>query len=405
MINQELIKTSLASIKKRKARSALTIVSVLIGVTAIFVLISFGQGLVAYVDDFSQKMGDDKLLVQPKGFGLGISIETNVVFTDRDINTIEDTFGVDEVTGMYYEVAPVEFEDEEKYVFVMGSDVKDHRELFNEIYNIEIFRGDDLEGKEKKDAVFGYNYLLDEGGAYPEPLELRDNVLINGVPIKVKGFYESVGNPVDDYNVYLTKVGFEELFKPKSYQAILIRSAEGQNPPLVAEKIKKDLRKSRGQSRGNEDFDVQTFEQVIESFTSILVTLNVILVLIAFISLIVAGVNIANTMYASVLERTKDIGVMKAIGAKNSNILMMFALESGLLSLIGGIIAVGLGTVIAIYAGKVVEAAGYGFLQPALLPSLYIACLIFSVFIGIASGLMPAYRASKMKPVDALRYE
>lgn len=405
MINTELIKTSLISIRKRKARSALTILSVLIGVTAIFILISFGQGLVSYVDDFSQKMGDDKLIVQPKGFGLGISIETNVVFTNKDINTIEDTLGVDEVTGMYYEVAPVEFEDEEKYVFVMGSDIKDHRELISEIYNIEIYHGDDLNGKEKKDAVFGYNYLIEEDGAYPKPLELRDHVLINGIPIKVKGFYEPIGNPVDDYNVYLTKEGFEELFNPKSYQAILIRSAEGQNPPLIAEKIKEDLRKSRGQSRGNEDFDVQTFEQVIESFTSILVTINVVLVLIAFISLIVAGVNIANTMYASVLERTKDIGVMKAIGAKNSNILMMFALESGILSLIGGVLAVILGTIISIYAGRVVEAAGYGFLQPALLPSLYIACLTFSLFIGIVSGLFPAYRASKMKPVDALRYE
>ncbi|MBT3865763.1 ABC transporter permease [Candidatus Woesearchaeota archaeon] len=405
MINPELIKTSLSSIRKRKARSALTIISVLIGVTAIFVLISFGQGLVSYVDDFSQKMGDDKLLVQPKGFGLGIPIETNVVFTNRDVNTIEDTFGVDEVTGMYYEIAAVEFEDEEKYVFVMGSDVKDHRELFNEIYNIEIYSGDDLTGKEKKDAVFGYNYLIEEDGAYPEPLELRDNVLINGIPIKVKGFYEAIGNPVDDYNVYLTKDGFENLFNPKSYQAILIRSTEGQNPILIAEKIKEELRKSRGQSRGNEDFDVQTFEQVIESFTSILVTINVVLVLIALISLIVAGVNIANTMYASVLERTKDIGVMKAIGAKNSNILLMFALESGILSLIGGVLAVGLGTIIALYAGVVVESAGYGFLQPALLPSLYIACLVFSLFIGIVSGMFPAYRASKMKPVDALRYE
>ncbi len=405
MINLELIKTSFASIRKRKSRSFLTILSVLIGITSIFVLISFGQGLVGYVDEFSQKMGDDKLLIQPKGFGVTMSIESNVVFTDRDINVVEDASGVDEATGMYFEVAPVEFEDEEKHVFVFGSDVKDHRELISEIYNLEMFLGDDLSGKEKKHAVLGYNYLLEEGGAYPKPVELRDHILINDVPIKVQGFYEAVGNPVDDYNVYLTTEGFENLFEPRSYQAILIRSAEGENPTKVAETIKKDLRKSRGQSRGNEDFDVQTFDQVIESFTSILVTLNVVLILIAFISLIVAGVNIANTMYASVLERTKDIGVMKAIGAKNSNIWTMFALESGILSLIGGIVAVLIGTVIAVYAGKIVEAAGYGFLQPALQPQLYFACLLFSVFIGIASGIMPAYRASKMKPVDALRYE
>ena len=404
MINKQLIKTSLANILKRRARSLLTILSVLIGVTSIFVLISFGQGLVGYVDDLSQQMGNDKLIVQSKGFGIGPSIESNVMFRDKDVNFLEDSFGVDEAVGLYFQAAPIEIEEKRKYVFVIGSNIKDNKKIIEEVYNLELFSGNDLEGDEKGDAVLGYNYLLDDG-TFPNPVDIRDKVLVNEQEIKVKGFYEAVGNPADDYNVYLTKEGFEEIFDPKSYQMILVRSSEGTDPSKLAEKLTKSLREDRGQSRGNEDFHIQTFEQAIASFSTILVTINIVLILIAFISLIVAGVNIANTMYASVLERTKDIGVMKAIGAKNSNILLMFALESGLLSFIGGIFAVGIGTAISIFAGTIVESAGFGFLQPALQIRLYVGCLVFSLFIGIVSGIMPAYRASKMKPVDALRYE
>ncbi len=404
MINKQLIKTSIANIVKRRARSLLTILSVLIGVTSIFVLISFGQGLVGYVDDLSQQMGNDKLIVQAKGFGIGPSVESNVMFRDKDVNFLEDSFGVDEAVGLYFQAAPVEFQEKRKYVFVMGSNIKDNKKIIEEVYNTELFSGNDLDGSEKGDAVLGYNYLLDDD-TFPNPLKIRSKILVNEREVKVKGFYEAVGNPADDYNVYLTKEGFEEIFDPKSYQMILVRSSEGVDPSKLAAKLTNDLREDRGQSRGNEDFHIQTFEQAIASFSTILVTINVVLILIAFISLIVAGVNIANTMYASVLERTKDIGVMKAIGAKNSNILLMFALESGLLSLIGGVIAVILGTMISIYAGTIVESAGFGFLQPALPVGLYVGCLSFSLFIGIISGLMPAYRASKMKPVDALRYE
>ncbi len=405
MINKELIKTSLKNMAERKSRSLLTIISVFIGVTAIFVLISFGQGLVGYVDELASEMGSDKLIVQAKGAGFGPpTTESNIVFVDRDVETIEDVQGVKEAMGVYFVTAPLEFKDVTKYVYVVGSDIKDHRELVEEIYNVDLMKGLPLSGREKRDSVLGYGYTVDDQ-TFPKPVELRNKVLINDVALKVKGFYEEIGNPSDDYNVYLTKDAFENIFQPTSYTTIFIRSAPGFEPTILAETIEEELRDDRGQSRGNEDFFVQTFEQVIASFTSILVTLNVILILIALISLVVAGVNIANTMYASVLERTRDIGVMKAIGAKNSVILTMFAFESGMLALIGGLCAVVVGTGVALLAGKMVADAGFGFLTPGLSPELYIGCLLFSVFIGIASGILPAYRASKLNPVDALRYD
>jgi putative ABC transport system permease protein len=405
MINKQLLKISISNMAERKLRSSLTIISVLIGVTAIFVLISFGQGLVGFVDEFSTKMGDDKIIVQAKGVGFGPPpSDSNVQFSEDDVEFIEDIQGVKEATGVYYKTAPIEFEEKRKQVYIIGSDIKDHKKLIEEIYSIELYSGIELKGKEKKDAILGYGYTKDDG-TFPTSLKLRDKILINEQKIQIKGFYEEIGNPIDDYNVYLTREGYEELFNPKSFQSIFIRSSPGEVPSKVAKTIQNELIDYRDQTRGNEDFFVETFEQVIKSFTSILTTINIVLILIALISLVVAGVNIANTMYASVLERTKDIGVMKAIGAKNNTILFTFAFEAAILSLIGGILAVIIGTIITIFAGNIVAAAGYGVLAPALKTKLYISCILFSIFIGIASGILPAYRASKMNPVDALRYE
>jgi putative ABC transport system permease protein len=153
------------------------------------------------------------------------------------------------------------------------------------------------------------------------------------------------------------------------------------------------------------NFGVQTFEDVLETFTNIIGILNGILVLIALISVVVAAVNIANTMYTSILERTQEIGIMKSIGAKNSFILFIFMAESGILGLIGGTIGIMFGYLIARVGGAITAAQGLGFIRPSFPAWLVIGCLLFAFLVGSLSGLLPAIQASKLKPVDALRYE
>jgi putative ABC transport system permease protein len=142
-----------------------------------------------------------------------------------------------------------------------------------------------------------------------------------------------------------------------------------------------------------------------ETFGTILLVLNSILVIIAGISVLVAAVNIMNTMYTAVLERTKEIGIMKSIGARNSTILLMFFFESGFLGLIGGSIGMLLGYGLAKLGAIAIAATGYSFLQPYFPWWLIVGCLVFSFSVGAASGFFPARAASKLKPVDALRYE
>ena len=165
------------------------------------------------------------------------------------------------------------------------------------------------------------------------------------------------------------------------------------------------MRDHRHQKIGNEDFFVQTFEQIIATFSSILNVITAVVILIAFISIFVAAVNIINTMYTSILERTKEIGIFKAIGSKNRDILLIFVIESGILSLVGGVLGVILGYIVSSFAGNMISAAGYSVFTPLFTWQLVAGSLLFAFFIGILSGLLPAYVASRLKPIDALRYE
>ena len=404
-MNKDLIKYSLHALWQRKLRSSLTIVSIFIGIVAIYALISFGQGLSGFVEDFAEEMGTDKLIVQPRGFGFGgPPLDSNVKLRQRDAEFLESVNGVAEATGMYVFSGELEFDDQTKYSFAFGSDFKNYRELIQELYALDIEQGKELRGNEKTKAVLGYNYLL-EKKIFDKAMRLGDKFTLNGVDMEVIGFYEEIGNPVDDANIYVTDKAAEELFEVTDYQFILLRSSPGKDPTVLVETLEEKFRKHRNQPKGQEDFQVQTFEQMLQTFTSILGVINAVLILIALISVFVASVNIMNTMYTTVLERTKEIGIMKAIGAKNRDILFIFVLEAGLLGFIGGVAGVGVGYLIASFAGQAVAQAGFGILQPAFSWGLTLGCVLFSTFIGMFSGVLPAKKASKLKPVDALHYE
>ena len=403
MISTGLIKYSMQSLRKRWLRSMLTIISVMIGIAAITSLISFGNGISSYVGEVAKKMGNDKLMVQPRGFGFGPTLNANVKLDDDDLKVIEGVNGVEEATGIYLINAEIEFDKQKKYTYLFGSDFKDHQKLIKELYTLELVEGNELKGKEKDRALFGYNYRVPDK-IFKKPLRLRDNVLLNGKEIQVAGFYEEVGNPQDDAQVYVTNEAAEEVFGAKSYQFLIVRASPSSVPTELTKQISEALRKHRNQKKGNEDFFVQTFEQVIATFTSVLSAITAVVVIIGLISVVVAAVNIMNTMYTAVLERTKDIGIMKAIGARNSDILNIFLVESGMIGFVGGVFGVLVGSIMALIIGQFSKGAGF-LLIVKIEPLVLIFGLSFAFIVGIISGILPAYQASKLKPVDALRYE
>jgi len=269
-------------------------------------------------------------------------------------------------------------------------------------YGVE--KGRNLEKGNILKVVLGYSYLIPDK-AFKKAVSVGDKIEINDVELKVIGFYEEIGNPADDLNVYVSLEGYEKLFGEGDYFFILLRADSNQDSVKLADRVKEKFRKHRDQKEGEEDFSVQTYEEMIATYGMVIDILIGILVLIALISVFVAAVNIANTMYTSVLERTKEIGIMKSIGAKNKLILFIFVIESGILGLIGGVIGVYLGYLVAKAGGWIAASNGLAMLKPAFPFWLMGGSLLFAFLVGVVSGLLPAIGASKQKPVDSLRYE
>jgi putative ABC transport system permease protein len=401
----DIIKYAAQNILSRKMRSWLTVLSILIGIMAIFALVSFGYGVQKYVEDMAEEMGVDKLIIQPRGFAPpGAS---SIKFYDNDIKALERTRGIDKVSMTFITQAEVKSSSDEvgfwNYIMGMPND-NEKLKLLEQTMLLKIVEGRNLDSRDKYRAVLGYNYQFDNK-IFEKGLTLRDTIYISDQPFKVIGFYDELGNPDDDANVYIPIETAHEIFNEEGYQMIFAQVFDVEEIDQVVERSERSLLRSRDLDEDTRDFNVQTFEQAIAIFTNLISTLNAVLFLIAFISVVVSAINIANAMYTAVLERTNEIGVMKAIGAKNSTIQTVFLIESGFLGLFGGFIGIILGYLIASFGGYIAANAGYTMLQPYFPWWLIVGCLLFSLLVGLISGYLPAKQASELKPVDALRYE
>lgn len=402
MISTESIKYSLRNLYARKSRSLFTILSISVGIATIFIFVSFGLGLVGYVDEVSSESSAQLVLVQPRGGG-GTGLDTTFKLTDADVNSIEKTKGVFEASGASIKAAEVMQGDTRKYVFLMGYD-PDVPLVMNS-WNIDILKGRWLDDNDEGRALLGYNYQIPDK-IFPKGYEVGDKIEVQGQKVRIVGFLESVGNPQDDSNIYIIDDFVDDLYPDdeQSYGMILAR-VDTRDIEAVAERIEKNLRKSRGQEEGKEDFHVQSYESLLESFTSVLNMVVGFIILIALISVVVSAVNTANTMITSVLERVKEIGVIKSIGARNSEIFKIFLFESSFLGFVSGVSGVLVGFLITFAAGSMLDSLGWGFLSPQYSWTLFIGCILFATLTGGISGVFPAYQAAKLKPVDALRYE
>jgi len=399
MISKESIKYSLRNLRQRKTRSAFTIISILVGIATIFIFVSFGLGLYNYIQEMSSASSADKVLIQPKGFG---GMDPTFSFSEDELKVVERTSGVYAATGVYFKNAEIQKSDVKKYTYVIGYDPK--KPLIMDVYNLGIYTGRELQPGDRG-AVLGYNYLLSDK-IFSKPYELNDNIEINGRKVKIIGFFEAVGSAPDDAQIYVTNDFIKELYPNETlpYNWIVAK-VDVANIERVTKDIERNLRKERNQEVGKEDFYVQSFDDMIKSYSSALDIVIGFIILIALISVFVSAVNTANTMITSVLERVKEIGVMKSIGAKNSEIFNIFLFESSFLGFTAGVLGVFFGWILSFVAGKILTSVGYGFLQPYFPIWLFLACIAFATLTGAVSGVLPAIKASKTNPVDALRYE
>ncbi|HLF53948.1 MAG TPA: FtsX-like permease family protein, partial [Candidatus Nanoarchaeia archaeon] len=218
---------------------------------------------------------------------------------------------------------------------------------------------------------------------------------------KIIGILKETGNSQDDNQINIPLDTAREIFdKPNDVDVIIAQVKSPDDIPLLQEKIERELESERDDT----NFQVVTATQILEQINQVLGIIQFVLVGIAAISLIVGGIGIMNSMYTSVLERTKDIGIMKAIGAKNLDIFEIFLIESGLIGLVGGLFGTILGSVIALIIGQFSKNAGF-LLNIKIEFLVLVFGLLFAFIVGMLSGVLPAMQAARLKPADALRYE
>ncbi|HLC96464.1 MAG TPA: FtsX-like permease family protein [Candidatus Nanoarchaeia archaeon] len=401
MISKENIQYSLRNLNQRKSRSFMTILSIFIGVTTIFIFVSFGLGLFKYVNDLATGGSADKFLIYGKGVGAPGTGE--VGFSEDDLDAVKSTRGVIEGIGYFSETVKVEQDSTVRYTFVAGGDPEELRLMF-ESFGIGIDRGRDLESGEVSKVTLGYNYH-EPDKIFHKPLGINDKILINDEKFTIVGFYESVGSPPDDSQVYLTKEGFKKLFPDSENYSVLVGQASLKDLDATIDRVEKSLRKERNEEEGQETFFVSSFQDQVEAFGAVLGGISLFVFFIALISVVVSAVNTANTMVTSVLERVQEIGIIKSIGARNSEIFHIFLFESSFLGFIAGMIGVALGWLITAATGAILKTAGWGFLSPLVSPYVVIGGILFATLVGAISGVAPAVNAMRKKPVEALRYE
>lgn len=399
----QYIRFTFGTFQQRKLRSVLTMVGIFIGIAMIVTMISLGQGLKSSITQQFESMGTDKIIITPGGafFGMG---QSGIMLTDKDLDTVKKVSGVKLAAGMAYKIARVSFKDQVKYTWVIGLPTDESRRMFEGMQAFKTKYGRSLGENDKYSVIVGID--LHEGKFYDKSVYLKDKIIIEGQEFKVAGVMGRIGNPQDDSQIYIPIDTAGEIFGNEGeYGMIYAAVSDPARVDDIAETVKKNLRKERDVEKGEEDFTVQTMAQLLDAFNTVLNVVQAVLIGLAVISLTVGGVGIMNTMYTSVLERTREIGIMKAIGAKNSDIIILFLLEAGALGLLGGII----GTAFGIILSKTVEFAadklGYSILKISLSWSLMLFSIMFSFVVGSAAGVFPALRAARLKPVEALRYE
>ena len=396
---------ALGNLKHRGLRSWLTILGVFIGIAAVVSLISMGQGLETAISGQFGALSVDTLAIQNKGTGFGPPGSTVVEkLNNNDLEIIESVSGVDLVVPRLIRVGSLEYNKIAGFGF--ATDIpkeKEKREFIYDTFNLEVKEGRLLQQGDTGKIMLG-NFFLDTED-FEKDFRVGKTIKLNGKDFKIIGILEQSSTFQLNSVVFMTTNDLQDIFEIEDeYDLIVVRIRDKDNLEEIGEEIEKKFRRDRNEKEDEETFSVETPLQSLASVNLILNIINLIVVGIAAISLFVGGIGIANTMYTSVVERTREIGIMKAIGAKNKDILYIFLIESGLLGLVGGIAGalIGLGGALAI-SGLANQALGADLFIISISYPLLLSAVSFSFFVGVLSGILPAIQASKLNVVDALR--
>jgi len=415
----ESVAVALRALATNKMRSGLTMLGIIIGISAVIILVSVGQGVQTVVSEQMESIGSNLIFVMPGELEASrTSVQTMLrsvnisTLTYGDALALADRINAPDLAGIAPEFvanATVVFGNQNAQTSVAGvtpsyPDVRDFYPVMGSFVSDEDVRS------RARVAALGQSVLeeLFPPGANP----IGQTVKINRVPFRIIGVMEEKGvsSFSDDNDVIFVPLSTAQtrLFSGRdlsgdyTVSVIYGKAVDESRVEAARDQIVRLLRQRHGliYSTDESDFTVLTQKDVGEVLQSLTAILTVFLGLIAAVSLLVGGIGIMNIMLVSVTERTREIGIRKAVGAKRRDILLQFLIEATVLSLLGGLIGIAIGV-----SGTVSVSTSVEDLTLHLSASTILLATGFSMAVGLFFGIYPAVRASRLNPIDALRYE
>lgn len=400
---------ALESLTANKMRSGLTILGIVIGVGAVIAMLAIGTGAENTITGSIQGIGTNLLFVFRGGSD---DVRNPKPLTLADASAIADPFLAPSVSG----VAPllqgsgeITYASESMTTSLVGATPE-----YASVRNYDVTEGEfimeehmlgrasvALLGPEVARELFGRTEAV-----------VGESIRIEGQPFRVIGILEAKGGggfgPSEDENVIVPLTTAQARLIRRSgrdrVDMIMVQAITADAIPQASEEVAQILRTRHRTAIGADDFTIFTQQEFLDTFQTITSVLTIFLGGIAGISLLVGGIGIMNIMLVSVTERTREIGLRKAVGARKRDIMIQFLTESSTLSLIGGLIGIGLGWAISAIVGQIATANDAD-INPVIGLDAVLLATIFSTAVGLFFGIYPANRAANLEPVEALRYE
>ncbi|MCX6746239.1 MAG: ABC transporter permease [Candidatus Parcubacteria bacterium] len=408
-----LFKISLTALRAKKSRTFLTMLGIIIGIASVIIIMSVGAGAQSLIVNQIKSVGSNLISIFPgkseeKGPPPSVMGIVNTSLKDEDIFVLQNPNNVPHVvavTGYNRGTSTILWRDEEMdgtfegvnsfYPAVEDAPVESGR-FFTEEENMSLSRVAVI-GSEVKNTLFG------DADPLGQNIKIKKVVftIIGVMPVRgTKGFQNQ------DNLVYIPQKTAQKLLLGINYNSLVrVKIDNENNVSQSVNDITLTLREQHNiTDPANDDFTIRSQQDALNVLLSVTDALKFFLAAIAAISLIVGGVGIMNIMLVSVTERTREIGLRKAVGAKNNAILSQFLIESVIITLVGGLIGIIIGAVISILIALVARYLGYSW-DLAISPFSIVLATSISILIGLTFGIYPAQRASKLNPIEALRYE
>ena len=400
------VKMAIKSLRHRLTRSFLTLLGIAIGIMAIISLMALGEGMQQAISGELSSLSDTIIVTTGGGvlslMGGGGST-SNEYLTDRDITDIERIQGIKDISTTLSGSALAEYNGETTIVSLTGMDTD---VMMTQYGSMNLEAGRFLTDGDQNNIMIGYTIAHD---TYNDDITVGSRLKISGEKFFITGIfaYQGMGSFTSaDSVILMNSRDFKSLTGQSNISSAYVSVYDVNEVESIATAIENAI----NENHGKKDFATATsMSSILDTIQTVIGILQLVLIAIASIALIVASIGIMNTMLTSVMERTREIGIMKAIGATNKDIMSIFIIEGMLVSSIGGIIGVILGVIgsqgLTMILNNFMAMGGSSTLTPVITLVSVVLAVSVSLIVGVLSSLYPAWKAARMSPIEAVRYE